>query len=569
MMIKYKKPSPAQFWQMAGIVCWGVAAQAAEVPGMSGSMHQQMENDSRRLLQDNSRRFDAIIQQQRLRQMLPDSNTMHRPEAAEMGEMDCLRVKGVRLAGIKLLSRKEVASLGELASDCLNNEELNRYSRALTQLYLKKGYIAARVAAEGPDEQGVLILRVHEGRVEKIVSDDRRSNPATLFPGVLGRPLNIHDADQGLDQANRLPSSKATLDILPGETVGGSILSLRNNKDAPWRLNFNADNTGRDSTGRVQAGVGLSWDSPLGLSDFVSVSAQRTSNDNAVRHSRSESLFYSLPYGYWTFSAFASRADYLNPLQLQYSAVNLSGRTAQSGLRVDRVLSRGQDQTTSLMAQLTHKRVRNYFLDSEIEITSPTLSVAELGLSRLQLLSGGVLIADAGVQRGTRWLGASAPDPRAPDGPNPQFTKWKASLNWFQSLGLPGGPYQLNSALTGQTSRDYLPGVEQMDVSDASAVRGFRRNTLAGETGWSWRNTLSRRFELAGVGVTPRIGLDGGRVLPHRSVQQWQSIAGASLGLVFSYRKASLDLEYSRPLYKPAGWQQEGHQLFAKLALSW
>ena len=310
----------------------------------------------------------------------------------------------MRLAGIKLLSRKEVASLGELASDCLNNEELNRYSRGLTQLYLKKGYIAARVAAEGPDEQGVLILRVHEGRVEKIVSDDRRSNPATLFPGVIGRPLNIHDADQGLDQANRLPSSKATLDILPGETVGGSILSLRNNKDAPWRLNFNADNTGRDSTGRVQAGVGLSWDSPLGLSDFVSVSAQRTSNDNAVRHSRSESLFYSLPYGYWTFSAFASRADYLNPLQLQYSAVNLSGRTAQSGLRVDRVLSRGQDQTTSLMAQLTHKRVRNYFLDSEIEITSPTLSVAELGLSRLQLLSGGVLIADAGVQRGTRWL---------------------------------------------------------------------------------------------------------------------------------------------------------------------
>lgn len=104
----------------------------------------------------------------------------------------------MRLAGIKLLSRKEVASLGELASDCLNNEELNRYSRGLTQLYLKKGYIAARVAAEGPDEQGVLILRVHEGRVEKIVSDDRRSNPATLFPGVIGRPLNIHDADQGL-----------------------------------------------------------------------------------------------------------------------------------------------------------------------------------------------------------------------------------------------------------------------------------------------------------------------------------------------------------------------------------
>ncbi|VEB42265.1 Hemolysin transporter protein shlB precursor [Chromobacterium violaceum] len=52
-------------------------------------------------------------------------------------------------------------------------------------------------------------------------------------------------------------------------------------------------------------------------------------------------------------------------------------------------------------------------------------------------------------------------------------------------------------ALSGQASRDDLPGVERLDIADASAVRGFRNNSLVSETGWYWRNTLSRRFMAA------------------------------------------------------------------------
>ncbi|MEJ8674189.1 ShlB/FhaC/HecB family hemolysin secretion/activation protein [Chromobacterium amazonense] len=527
------------------------------------------DDDARRLLQDSSRQFDDLIRQQKLRQLQVGGSaaeTVRQPVAS--GEA-CLPVTGLRLAGITLLTHQEVAALGLPQGDCLDVGELNRFSRALTALYLDKGYIAARVLAEGPNANGVLTLRALEGRVAAIRSDDAALRPGNLFPGMLGKPLNVHDLDQGLDQANRLRSNHATVDVLPGDGIGDSILQLHNRPDSRLAGGLTLDNTGRASTGRIQAGANLGWDNVTGWSDFLSLSAQTTTENPATRHSRSESLFYSLPYGYWTASAFASRSDYLNPLQLAYSAVQLSGSTAQSGLRLDRVLTRDQGHILTADLQLTQKRVRNYLQDAEIPVSSPSLTVLEAGVSRMTVLPGGVLQLEGGLQRGTRWMGADAQDTRFPGTPNPQFLKLRLSANWLQTIAWPGGPFQLQSSLSGQASRDRLPGVEQLDIADSSAVRGFRNNALSAETAWYWRNTLSRRWQLGGFAVTPRLGFDGGRVLQRGGNETWQDIAGADVGVALARGGLTLDLDYSRPLRHPQGWLPEGHILFARLAWQW
>ncbi|OWY40640.1 hemolysin activation protein [Xenophilus sp. AP218F] len=544
-------------------------AAAAEMPLAELPHPMRRGDEARRLMQDNSRRFDDIIQQQRVRQLQQGGMQAQRDEAGPPAQSGCLPVAAVRLSGVTLLAREEVMKQGLPAGDCLDLVELNRFVRQLTALYLQKGYIAARVTVEGPDAAGVLTVAAQEGRVARIEPGESGLDPATLFPGVPGRPLNIHDIDQGLDQANRLQSNRAKVDIAPGERAGDSILQLSNPPAKPWAGSLSLDNAGRDSTGRVNLGGSASLDNPFGLNDFISLSAQRTADDNAERHSRSESLFYSLPYGYWTFSAFASRADYLNPQRLLYSTVALSGNTAQTGARVDRVLYRDQSQVTTADLQLTQKRVRNYFQDVELGISSPTLTVLEAGLSRMQLFDGGMLLLDGSAQRGVRWLGADVLDQRFPNLPNPQFFKLKLTASWYQTLALPGGPWQWQSQLAGQASRDRLPGVEQLDVADSSAVRGFRNNGLPGETAWYWRNTLSRRVGLGDWALTPRLGLDAGRVLLRESSTPWQGIAGASVGLNLAWRRASLDLEYSQPLGKPGDWPGQGHLLFARLAWGW
>ncbi|AXE36779.1 hemolysin activation protein [Chromobacterium phragmitis] len=542
------------------------AAQAAPLPAELPSDG----SDARRLLQDSERRFDQLIQQQRMRQLNSGGSNLEAEPAPQLDEGRCLPVSGVRLAGISLLSREDVEALGLPRGECLDTAELNRFSRALTALYLRHGFIAARVGASGPDAAGVLTLRVREGRVAAIRGDEGAPRPGNLFPGMLGKPLNVHDLDQGLDQANRLRSNKVTVDVEPGASAGESVLRLRNQPSARLSGALTLDNAGRDTTGRMQAGASLSWDNPFGWSDLLNLSAQATTQRQEIRHSRSESLFYSLPYGYWTFSAFASHADYLIPSTLASGlTAQLSGTTQQHGLRLDRVLSRDQDHVLTMDAQLTQKRVRNFFQDAKFSNSSPNLTVLELGVSQLWVQPGGLLQLDGSMQRGVGWLGADEPDRAHPGAPDPRFSKLRLGLNWYRGLALPGGPYQLQLSGSGQASRDELPGVERLDIADSSAVRGFRNNALVSETGWYWRNTLSRHFQAGGWSLTPRVGVDGGRVLQRDAAETWQDIAGVSAGMALARGGLSLDLDYSRPLRKPQGWAAEGHILFARLNWQW
>ena len=54
-----------------------------------------------------------------------------------------------------------------------------------------------------------------------------------------------------------------------------------------------------------------------------------------------------------------------------------------------------------------------------------------------------------------------------------QFTKGKLFANLSQRLHLGEATYQLNNLFYGQYSRDPLPGVEWLSLTDRSAVRGF------------------------------------------------------------------------------------------------
>ena len=78
-----------------------------------------------------------------------------------------------------------------------------------------------------------------------------------------------------------------------------------------------------------------------------------------------------------------------------------------------------------------------------------------------------------------------------------QFTKGKLFANLSQRLHLGEATYQLNNLFYGQYSRDPLPGVEWLSLTDRSAVRGFSRSTQSGDNGWYLQNTLSRSFNLA------------------------------------------------------------------------
>ena len=141
-----------------------------------------------------------------------------RPELAPLPEepvspgAPCMDVEAIDVEGVTLLPSRVVRRVTERYSHrCLSMADVNNLLRDMTNAYIERGYVTARVFVR-PDEQdaGRLGLLAVEGFLEKIVVRDGGSGDKhrlrTAFPGLEGKPLNLRDLEQGLDQLNRLPS---------------------------------------------------------------------------------------------------------------------------------------------------------------------------------------------------------------------------------------------------------------------------------------------------------------------------------------------------------------------------
>ncbi|WP_236372167.1 ShlB/FhaC/HecB family hemolysin secretion/activation protein [Pseudomonas salomonii] len=448
--------------------------------------------------------------------------------------------------------------------------QINRLLAEITRLYVEAGFIASRpYLISTPAAGQPLDIHVEEGYLEAIELADQ-SLPVSLagaFPGLLGKPLNLRDLEQGLDQLNRLRSVDLTADIAPGSEPGASRIILRSRSTASrWGLGLGVDNLGSAGTGRDRNAISLSLDSPLQLNDSLNLSFSDTLN-HGPRYSRSNSLFYSIPYGYWTYSLFASHAEYRSPLKVSSTTLYNSGRTDQVSLRTDRVLWRDQGHQLSANLQLAYKDVDSYLQKVRLGIQSPTLSVAEAGLN-LFWLNSAVWNLDVNYAQGLTWFGADRDADQVQNNlPQAQFHKYRANLTQWRNGQWRTQPWQWQSQLSAQYSPDRLPAIEQLLGTDDSAVRGYRENSASGAIGAVWRNTL--RLPLNSdlpVKITPRLGLDNGWVKREHGAPG-QRLSGASAGLNLSWKNVQLDIDYQRNLHTPTGFGQEPQVWLARLSL--
>ncbi|MNR18099.1 Hemolysin transporter protein ShlB precursor [compost metagenome] len=102
-----------------------------------------------------------------------------------------------------------------------------------------------------------------------------------------------------------------------------------------------------------------------------------------------------------------------------------------------------------------------------------------------------------------------------------------------------------------------MPAIEQLLVTDDSAVRGFRINGASGASGAVWRNTLRLplRSDLP-VQITPRLGLDSGVVQADRGAPS-QRLSGGSVGVNLSWKSLQVDLDYQRSFSLPSQFKHE------------
>ncbi|MGV6989679.1 ShlB/FhaC/HecB family hemolysin secretion/activation protein [Testudinibacter sp. P80/BLE/0925] len=527
--------------------------------GLPLSFAAQAVNEHEQQLRESERAIQQKIEENRYQQLSPHSPSGITSEEIPLSEA-CLPLNGLQLSGISLLKEQDLAGLSPIPADCISDSNVNRLIREITQRYLDKGYITARAVFAPLDENNTLRLHWVEGVLEAIESEDHTIALDYLFPNLIGKPLNIRDLDQGLDQLNRLQSHHATLDILPATQFGGSIVRLRNQTKSPYRVTLSLDNYASRQHGRLQGQLGFSIDNLTGRADFLALSYGQPLTKKAENNNRTYSALYLIPYGYWTASLFASQAE--SATRLPLSGARYQGASRQLGFRLDRVLNRHQTHIITLSSGLSHKRSQSELLGYRHPDQNLRLSIAELNLDYLKLIGEHTINVNIGVQRGLGIFGATKATSEHLT--EPHFNKWSLNVNWHYPINT----LRFHHQIVAQYSPQRLPSVETLELTGRNSVRGFDSFSFSGDSGWLLRNNISYPIHYRTLQLSPYAGLDTGRLFNRHGNNAWQSAVGTSFGIHLRYKQLSGSFSFDRGWFVSSPVRQNESRMLGKITLS-
>jgi len=497
----------------------------------------------------------------------------------------CWTFHQIILNGVTLISNREQQKVFDRYIDkCMTLADINELMNDLTALFFVHGYVTSRVyLAPSQDlSKNVLTLIGVEGVLEGIrLKDGKNDRSIALgmaFPGLIGKPLNLRDIEQGMEQINRLPSNNATIDIQPGKKPGASVLLVKNAmKETPFTYSLTHDNQGSIATGKQQSSFSFFSDNPMGLNDSFGLTMRSTHPvTDTYKLSRSLTANYSLGYGYTTFSFSGSSSDYVMRIPLSSGAeAKSSGSSLVVTGGLEHLVYRGQSDKLTVSASLSSNQNKNYLEDSLITVSSYNLSVLDLGVAYSTRLLGGSLSAGVGYVKGLDIFSAKKDLSTAnPTAARAQFNKFRYNLNYFRPLNILGDDFQISSSLTGQYSKDVLYGAEQISIGGLYTVRGYEGVSITGDTGLYVRNALTwtpqwvRSHVLEGNGsISPYIAYDKGWIKSH-----FDSNHGMMSGVTYGVKMElwgifQSDLSYSVPVSFPSYLTAPVNRAFFNMSL--
>jgi hemolysin activation/secretion protein len=460
------------------------SANAATTPGDTDLIRERQD----RLLEEQRRRLEELKE-------LPGKEAKPVQPAAP-ADARCFPITDIELKGADSLSDSEkIRLLKPYIGQCLGVTQLNELLKVITDHYIAKGLVTSRAYLPQQDlSGGNLRVLVVEGKLEGLKGaegsklSDRELGMA--FPGKTGELVNLREIEQLVDQLNRLPSNQAQMELAPGKNVGGSEVLVKNSPQKPWRAGLSRSNDGLRSTGEQQWGTTFDWDSPLGLADQLNL---RGGHDAVSEHRHTSSnalLYYSLPWGWWNFSYTYSQSDYRSLAQANGFNFKQTGDSDNHQLHAERVIHRDAVSKTSLSTGLSYLRTNNFIEDSKLKLSSNRISEAHFGINHGRRFGSAFVNLDLGMQESIGAFDAQGDDHPGPGEPSARYRKYAATASYLRPFKLWGESLSFSSLMTGQRSEDVLFGPQRLSLGGLSSIRGYKDQSLSGDSGGYWRNDL-------------------------------------------------------------------------------
>ncbi|GLU34051.1 ShlB/FhaC/HecB family hemolysin secretion/activation protein [Trinickia caryophylli] len=452
--------------------------------------------------------------------------------------------------------------LDHYRGQCIGKQGVEQIVKGVQQLILSKGYVTTRVLVPEQDlSAGTLKLSLVPGIIRQLRFADAaaRGTWKSAFPARGGDLLNLRDLEQGLEQMKRVSSQDVDMQIDPTEVPGESDVVINVKRSKAWTVVASVDNSGTRATGKLQGNLSLGIDNPLGLNDLFNIGASQDLEFGDKRlGSHGFNSFYSVPWGYWT----ATLSGNANTYYQQIAGVNqtfISSGNAQSlGMKLQRVLSRSQNDVFGVEFQLTKRWGASFIDDTEIPQQRRDNTFIEAGVTDRHYFGAAQFDGTLAYRQGIGWLGAT-PDTSGNGAPTYRFHMAVLDANLSVPFAVAGQNLRYVTTVHGQFTNDTLFYIDDLTIGSRYTVRGFDGETmLAAERGFYWRNEL--QVPIAQTGHCAYAGIDYGRAYgPNTAFLAGTQLAGAVIGLRGGVRTRfgaySYEVFAGTPIYKPASFE--------------
>jgi hemolysin activation/secretion protein len=432
---------------------------------------------------------------------------------------------------------------------CLGIEGVRTLATAVQNKLIRHGYITTRVVVPPQDlKQGVLTLTVLSGVIGNIsfsADSDKYANLSTTFPGHSGDLLDLRAIEQGLENIQRIPGADANVILRPGDQAGGTDIEIHRTQPSFWRVGGWFDDSGSQYSGRYQSGVALYLDNPTSLNDLFYVAVGRDLHFQNQRNSKNGSLYYSVPYGFWSVEMYASRSEYLQSIAGIWRDFQYQGKSNNLSLKVNRLLYRNANQKTTLSLQLLKNSAHYYLNETKIEIQDRNVTNAIARLNHRRYIGQSTLDAIVSYQRNTPWFGA-----QQQAGTRSPSRIASLDVSALIPFSLFGQSMSYQPRYQQQYSPDRLATQDQFSIGNRWTVRGFDGElNLSANKGYFLRNDVN--LNLPRLNQQLYAGIDYGKVSGSQGNFASGHLAGGVVGIRGGLGVVSYDTFAGIPLAKP------------------
>jgi hemolysin activation/secretion protein len=419
-------------------------------------------------------------------------------------------VQSFKFKGNTLLSDEQLsAALAPLRARPLDFARLQSSAVIVADLYRDQGWVVQTFLPEQDIAKGEVSITIVEAVFGQTLIAGAAATrvPQEAVLAIFSRQqqsgqfLNINAVDRALLLADDLPGVTVSGSLGQGAQAGQTDLVLQL-ADEPWlNASISADNAGAVSTGTKRAQASLSFNSPAGWGDAISLYGVSTQGSNYGR------LAYSLPLGSdgWRFGVNASRLEY-ELMTEPYASQSLQGNPTEgnsTSAGVELTYPVLRSRTLNLTGSLSADQKKYINIAAGKTASDYTNTPVSLGLSgnSFDALGGGGANALSWVMTAGK-LNQSGSPTQTSDASTTQtagmFYKVRYALSRQQQIGT---GLSLYTAFSGQWAQKNLDSSEKFYLGGSGGVRAYPSSEGGGSLG-QMLNVELRWLLPAGVMLT-------------------------------------------------------------------